>query len=296
MRADATLRPSSLPIGLTRTRRLKDRAFSLFLIFCAALALVPLGVIATFVVVRGASALNLNFFTKLPPGPLDAPHTGGIANAIVGTVMIVGLAVLLSVPLGIATAVYLSEYGRGRLATVIRFTANTLLATPSIIAGLVIAATVVTWTHTFSAYAASLAISILMWPVVTRATEEVLRLVPQDLREGALALGVPRWKVVLKIVIPTAGSGILTGVMLAVSRGLGETAAILLTALGNSYMNTTYGRPTATVTLDIYAWARQPQPILQELAWGAALTLMTAVLVLSIAARVVSIRRQRRLA
>ncbi len=285
-----------LPTGLTRSRRSKDRAFSLFLFLCAALAIVPLAVIAVFVVVRGASALDVNFFSKLPPGSLDPPHTGGIANAIVGSGMIVGLAVVFSVPLGIATAVYLSEYGRGRMATVVRFTANTLLSTPSIVAGLVIAATVVTWTHSFSAYAASLAISILMWPVVTRATEEVLRLVPQDLREGALALGVPRWKVVLKIVIPTAGSGILTGVMLAVSRGLGETAAILLTALGNSYMNTSYGRPTAWITGYIYYWARQPQATLQELAWGAALTLMTTVLLLSITARIVSIRRQRRLA
>lgn len=294
--AAVTLGRRPLPTGLTRSRRTKDRAFSVFLLLCTLLAMVPLVVIAAFVVIRGASALNLNFFTKLPPGPLDPPHTGGIANAIVGTGMIVGLAAALSVPLGIATAVYLSEYGRGRMATVIRFTANTLLATPSIIAGLVIAATVVTWTHTFSAYAASLAISILMLPVVARATEEVLRLVPQDLREGALALGVPRWKVVVRIVIPTAGSGILTGVMLAVSRGLGETAAILLTALGNTYMNTDYGRPTASVTLDIYAWARQPQPTLQELAFGAALTLMTTVLILSITARVISIRRQRRLA
>jgi phosphate transport system permease protein len=285
-----------LPAGLTRSRKTKDRVFTIFLLLCVILALIPLFVIAVFVVVRGAGAINGNFFTKLPPGPLDAPHTGGISNAIVGTAMIVGLAVAISVPLGIATAVYLSEYGRGRMATIVRFTANTLLATPSIIAGLVIAATVVTWTHSFSAYAASLAISILMWPVVTRATEEVLRLVSQDLREGALALGVPRWKVVLKIVIPTAGSGILTGVMLAVSRGLGETAAILLTALGNSFMNTAYARPTSTITLDILLWARQPQASLQELAWGAALTLMTTVLVLSITARVVSIRRQRRLA
>ncbi len=291
----ATADRQPLATGLTRSRRAKDRAFSLFLLLCAALALVPLAVIAVFVLVRGAAALDLNFFTKLPPGSLDPPHTGGIANAIVGTGMIVGLAVALSVPLGIATAVYLSEYGRGRMATVIRFTANTLLSTPSIIAGLVIAATVVTWTHSFSAYAASLAISILMWPVVTRATEEVLRLVPQELREGALALGVPRWKVVLKIVIPTAGSGILTGVMLAVSRGLGETAAILLTALGNNYMNTNYGRPTAWITGDIYFWARQPQAVLQQLAWGAGLTLMMAVLLLSISARVVSVRRQRRL-
>ena len=294
--SSVTLGRRPLPTGLTRSRRMKDRAFSVFLLLCTLLAMVPLAVIAAFVVIRGASALNVNFFTKLPPGPLDPPHTGGIANAIVGTGMIVGLAAFLSVPLGIATAVYLSEYGRGRMATVIRFAANTLLATPSIIAGLVIAATVVTWTHSFSAYAASLAISILMWPVVARSTEEVLRLVPQDLREGALALGVPRWKVVVKIVIPTAGSGILTGVMLAVSRGLGETAAILLTALGNTYMNTDYGRPTASVTLDIYAWARQPQPTLQELAFGAALTLMTTVLILSITARVISIRRQRRFA
>jgi phosphate transport system permease protein len=283
-------------VGLTRSRKTKDRVFTLFLLVCVSLALIPLVVIAVFVIVRGTGAINTNFFTKLPPGPLDARHTGGISNAIVGSGMIVWLAVVISVPLGIATAVYLSEYGRGRIATIVRFTANTLLATPSIIAGLVIAATVVTWTHSFSAYAGSLALSILMWPVVTRATEEVLRLVPQDLREGALALGVPRWKVVLKIVIPTAGSGILTGVMLAISRGLGETAAILLTALGNSFMNTAYGRPTSTITLDIYTWARQPQATLQELAWGGAITLMTTVLVLSITARIVSIRRQRRLA
>jgi phosphate transport system permease protein len=284
-----------LSTALSRTRRAKDRAFTGFLLLCTALAMIPLVVIVVFVIARGVGTINGNFFTKLPPGSLAPAHSGGIVNGIVGSAMIVGLASVLTVPLGIATAVYLSEYERGRVATVIRFTANTLLATPSIVAGLVIAATVVTWTHTFSAYAAGLAMSILMWPVVARATEEVLRLVPQDLREGALALGVPRWKVVVRIVIPTAGSGILTAVMLAVARGLGETAVILLTALGNNFQNTDYGRPTAAVPLQIYAWARQPVAALQELAWGAGLMLMATVLVLSITARVIVIRRQRRI-
>ena len=285
-----------LPTRVSATRRMKDRAFTGFLLVCALLAITPLIVITAFVVVRGISVISVNFFTHLPPGPLDPAGTGGIANAIIGSAMVVGLAIVISVPLGIATAVYLSEFGEGRMASVIRFTANTLLATPSIIAGLVIAATVVTWTHSYSAYAASLAISILMWPVITRSTEEILKLVPQDLREAALALGLPRWKVVLRVVLPTAGTGILTGVMLGVSRGLGETAPILLTAFGNPYMNTDFRRPVSVMPWDIYNWARQPQVTLQDLAWGTALTLMAIVLVLSIAARVVSVRRQRRLA
>ena len=275
-------------------RRWKNRAFSAFVWSCGAVALAPLVIISIYLVARGLPALSVNFFTKTPAGPLD-PEAGGIAQAFVGTAMIVGLATAISVPMGILAAIYLSEYGRGRPAAIVRVIAEILLSTPSIIVGLFIYELIVTRMHTFSAFAGGLAIATLMWPVVARATEEVLRLVSSDVREAALALGYPRWRVILRIVIPTAGTGILTAVMLAVARGLGETAPVLVTALGSDYMNTNFFRPTAAVPLSIYAYARQPVPTLQTVAWGAALTLLAVVLVLSVGARFVALRRQRRL-
>ena len=275
-------------------RRWKNRAFSAFVWSCGAVALAPLVIISIYLVARGFPALSVNLFTKTPAGPLD-PEAGGIAQAFVGTAMIVGLATAISVPMGILAAIYLSEYGRGRPAAIVRVIAEILLSTPSIIVGLFIYELIVTRMHTFSAFAGGLAIATLMWPVVARATEEVLRLVSNDVREAALALGYPRWRVILRIVIPTAGTGILTAVMLAVARGLGETAPVLVTALGSEYMNTNFFRPTAAVPLSIYAYARQPVPTLQTVAWGAALTLLAVVLVLSVGARFVALRRQRRL-
>jgi phosphate transport system permease protein len=279
---------------VSSSRRWKDRAFSAFVWSCGALALLPLVIIAFFVVSRGLPALSVNFFTKTPAGPLN-PESGGIAQAFVGSGMIVGLATAISLPLGMLAAIYLSEYGRGRPATIVRVIAEILLSTPSIIVGLFIYELVVTRTHTFSAFAGGLAIATLMWPVVARATEEVLRLVPNDVREAALALGYPRWRVILRIVLPTAGTGILTAVMLAVARGLGETAPVLVTALGSDYMNTNLFRPTAAVPLSIFAYARQPIPALQTIAWGGGLTLLGTVLLLSVGARFVALRRQRRL-
>src|SRR5207237_1162263 len=186
------------------------------------------------------------------------------------------------VPLGVLSAVYLAEYGRGRLAATVRFVAEVLLSTPSIVAGAFIWALVVVKTGHFSAFAGSLALTVLMWPIITRATEEILRLVPQEVREGGLALGLPRWKVILRLVVPTAGAGIFTAVMLAVARGLGETAPILLTALGNDFVNVNPGQPTDAVTLRIYNYAQSPFPEWHTIAWGGAITLLAAVLVLSI--------------
>jgi phosphate transport system permease protein len=246
------------------------------------------------VVSRGWHALTVNFFTKEPAGPLDA-SSGGIVQSFIGTGIIVGIAALISIPLGVLTAVYLSEYGRGKFASIVRFVAETLLSTPSIVAGAFIWAVFVVTTGHFSAIAGSLSLAVLMWPIIVRATEEILRLVPSDLREGALALGVPRWKVVLRIVIPTAGAGILTAIMLAVARGLGETAPILLTALGNEYINTNPNQPTDAVPLRIYNYARTPVEALHAFAWGGAVMLLLGVLVLSISARLLSARQQRRM-
>ncbi len=281
--------------GVGGRRRLANGAFTVFIWSCAVLALIPLVVITVYVFAKGYQALSVNFFTKAPAGPLD-PKAGGIAQAFIGTGIIVGLASLFSVPLGVLTAVYLAEYGRGRFASAVRLIAEVLLSTPSIVAGAFIWSVVVVAMGSFSGFAGALALTVLMWPVIARAAEEILRLVPQELREGALALGLPRWKVILRIVVPTAGSGILTAVMLAVARGLGETAPVLLTALGNNFINTSPFRPTDAVPLTVYTDARTPVEALHVFAWGGALMLLVAVLVLSIGARVLSSRQQKRIA
>ena len=204
------------------------------------------------------------------------------------------MAILFSVPLGILAGVYLSEFGRGRVASSVRFVAEILLSTPSIVAGAFIWAVVVVALGSFSAFAGALALTVLMWPIIARATEEILRLVPQELREGALALGIPRWRVILRIVVPTAGAGIFTAIMLAVARGLGETAPILLTALGNDFINVHPMQPTDAVPLRVYNYARTPVLSLHAIGWGGALMLLTGVLLLSITARVLSNRQLRR--
>jgi phosphate transport system permease protein len=277
------------------SRRWKDRAFTGLLWACAVIAMIPLVLIASYVVVRGYHVLSVSFFTKEPSGPLT-PQAGGIAQAFIGTALIVGMAALFSIPLGVLTAVYLAEYGRGRYANAVRLVAQVLLSTPSIVAGAFIWAVVVVAMGSFSALAASIALTVLMWPVIALATEQVLRLVPQELREGALALGLPRWKVILRVVVPTAGAGILTAIMLAVSRGLGEAAPILLTALGNDFINTSPFKPTDALPLRILNDARTPVEALHAFAWGAALMLLVAVLGLSIGARVLSSRQQKRMA
>ncbi|MDR3686002.1 MAG: phosphate ABC transporter permease PstA [Coriobacteriia bacterium] len=275
------------------SRKLKDRIFGASMWAAGGVALVPLVLIITYVLLKGVPALNMDFFTQSAPAP-GVPG-GGISQAIVGSAIIVGIGILISVPLGILTAIYLSEYGRGRLASATRFVAEILLSTPSIVAGAFIWAVVVTAMHSFSAVAASIALSVLMWPIITRGAEETLRLVPDDLREAALALGVPRWRVVLSIVLPTAAPGIFTVVMLSIARGLGETAPVLLTALGNDFMNVDPTQPTDAVPLRIYTYAQSAIVSWHDFAWGGAIVLLVVVLTLSIGARILSDRQQRRL-
>ncbi len=288
-------RAQGLSVRLTGVRRWKDGAFTAFMWTCAVVAVTPLAVIAFYVASRGWRVLSAGFFTRTPSGPID-PAAGGIAQAFIGTAMIVGMAMLFSVPLGVLAAVYLAEYGRGRFANAVRLVAEVLLSTPSIVAGAFIWAVVVVAMGSFSAFAGALALTVLMWPVIARATEEILRLVPQELREGALALGIPRWKVILRVVVPTAGAGIATAVMLAVARGLGETAPLLLTTLGNVFINTNPRLPTDAVPLSVYENARTPVEALHAFAWGGALMLLVAVLVLSVFARILSNRQQKRMA
>ncbi len=278
--------------ALSRRRRFKNRAFTMALWGSGFLAMLPLVFIAGYVVARGVRALNVDFFTKEPAAP--GQPGGGIVQSFIGSGLIVGMATLFSVPLGLMAAIYLAEYGRGKLASAIRFVAEILLSTPSIVAGAFIWAVIVVTLGNFSAFAGSVALTVLMWPIIARASEEVLRLVPQEVKEGALALGIPRWKVVLRVVLPTAGAGILTAVMLAVARGLGETAPILLTALGNDFVNIHPMQPTDAIPLRVYSYARTPVVAQHELAWGGAIMLLVGVLLLSITARALSNRQRRR--
>jgi phosphate transport system permease protein len=279
--------------GLSRRRRVKDRTFTIAMWACGALAMLPLLFIAGYVIAKGIAALNVDFFTKTPSYPGD-PHQG-ISEAFVGTFLVVGTATLFAVPLGLLAGIYLSEYGKGRLAGAVRFVAEILLSTPSIVAGAFIYAVVVVTLGSFSAFAGAIALTVLMWPIIARATEEILRLVPNEYREGSLALGIPRWRTITRIVVPSAGAGIFTAIMLAVARGLGETAPVLLTSLGNDFMNWHLFRPTDTVSLRVFNYAQQPTPQFVTIAWGGAIMLLLAVLALSITARVLSNRQQKRL-
>jgi phosphate transport system permease protein len=279
--------------ALSRRRRVKDRAFTAALWVSVAIALVPLLMIVWRVVRLGVAALSVGLFTHTAL-PASLPG-GGLKQAFIGTGLIVGLAIVFSVPLGVLTGIYLSEFGSGRLAGAVRFVAEMLLSIPSIVAGAFIWALVVVAMGGFSALAAGIALTVIMWPILARATEEVLRLVSPELRESALALGLPRWRVVLRVVLPSAGAGVFTAIMLAVARGLGETAPVLLTALGNDFVNTSPTAPTDAVPLRVYNYAQSAFPAWKSLAWGGALMLLLGVLVLSVTARILSIRQQRRI-
>ena len=248
--------------------------------FLAVLALV---LILGHLVAKGASSVDWNFFTK---NPAPAGQTGGgVANAIVGTAIIVGVAALIGLPVGIGTGLYLAEYGSGRLGWTVRFLADVLNGTPSIVVGIFAWTWIVKPMGHFSALAGSVALAILMVPMIARTTEEMARLVPHSLREAALALGYPRWRTSLRIVARTALAGIVTGCLVGVARIAGETAPLLFTALGNLHFSTSINPPMQSLSLQIYAYATGPFAEWHRLAWAAALVLMGLVLLLGLAAR-----------
>jgi len=271
--------------------RASNRAFTILLWSAGILALIPLGFIVGYVLLKGVGILGVPFFTKTPA--IVGQSGGGISEAFIGSGLIVGMAILFSVPLGLLAAVYLAEYGTGRFAALVRFVSEVLLSTPSIVAGVLLWTLVVVRLHAFSAFAGALAISVLMWPIIARASEDVIRLVPIELREAATALGTPKWKVVLRVVLPAAASGLTNTVLLAVARGLGETAPVLLTSLGSEYVNFSPSKPTDTLSLRIYHYALSPVKSWHDIAWGAALSLLVIVLVLSVGARYLVARGKR---
>ena len=251
-----------------------------FLSFLAVLALV---LILGDLVARGASSLDWSFFTK---NPVPAGESGGgVANAIVGTGIIVGLAALIGLPIGIGTGLYLAEYGSGRLGWIVRFVADVLNGTPSIVVGIFAWTWLVKPMGHFSALAGSVALAVLMVPMLARTTEEMVRLVPHSLREAALALGYPRWRTSLRVIARTALAGIVTGCLVGIARVAGETAPLLFTALGNLNFSTHVLEPMQTLSLQIYVYATGPFDEWHRLAWAAALVLMGLVLLLSLSAR-----------
>jgi phosphate transport system permease protein len=259
----------------------------------AILAILPLAAILVMLVAKGAGSIDWNFFVKsaVPVGESG----GGFAYAIVGTLIIVGLACAVGLPIGIATGIYLAEFGGGRMGFVIRFVADILNGIPSIVIGIFVWTWLVRPMGHFSALAGGCALAIILVPIVARTTEEMVRLVPNSLREAALALGYPRWRTSLVVVVRTAGAGVVTGCLVAVARVAGETAPLLFTALGNQFFSTRILSPMAALPLQIYAFAIGPYDDWHRLAWAGALVLIALVLVLSLVARA-AVRGKRRLA
>jgi phosphate transport system permease protein len=253
------------------------------------LAVLPLVFILGDLIAKGASSIDWNFFTK---SPVPAGETGGgVANAIVGTGIIVGLAGLLGLPIGIGAGIFLAEYGSGRLGWIVRYVADVLNGTPSIVVGIFAWTWMVKPLGHFSALAGAAALAILMIPMIARTTEEMVRLVPHSLREAALALGYPRWRTSLAVVVRTALGGIVTGCLVGVARVAGETAPLLFTALGNLNYSTDVRQPMQTLSLQIYVYATGPFDEWHRMAWAAALVLMGLVLLLALLARWVTRQR-----
>jgi phosphate transport system permease protein len=242
------------------------------------LVIAPLVAIFVDLVYKGAVSLNLNFFTKIP-APVGESG-GGMANSIVGSALLLGLASLMGVPIGIAGGIYLSEFGRGtKLSNVVRFTADVLNGVPSIVMGIAVYALIVVPQKGFSAFAGGVALGIMMIPTVARTTEEMLLMVPHSIREAALGLGVPNWRSVLSITLKTAMPGVITGCMLAFARVAGETAPLLFTALGNEFWSTSLTQPIAALPLQIYVYALSPYDEWHRLAWGGSLVLIVLIVV-----------------
>lgn len=266
-----------------RFRRTKSRIMVTLMGVAVVLAVLPLLFILATLVLKGAGSLNLEFFTRLPAPAGEMG--GGVVHAIVGTLIIVGMASLIGLPIGIAGGIFCAEFPNSRLSWITRFVADVLNGTPSIVVGVFAWALIVATQKHFSALAGSAALAMLMVPMVLRTTEEMIKLVPNSLREAALALGYPRWRTSLSIVVRSTLPGILTGSLLAVARISGETAPLLFTALGSQYLVTNPNEPMAALPLTVFVYATGPYEEWHQFAWASALVLIIVVFVLSLGAR-----------
>jgi len=270
-------------VSRAAARRATNAAMNVLAALAAVVVILPLVLIFGFLVFQGSTALNVDFFLHLPK-PVGEPG-GGMANAIAGSLILIGLAALFGLPLGILGGVYLAESRDRRLPWICRFLADVLNGVPSIVIGIFAYTLIVLPLRHFSALAGGVALGVIMLPIILRTTEELVRMVPASLREAALALGLPQWKVILRIVLPTARAGIITGVMVAVARIAGETAPLLFTAFGNRFWHHGLDQPIAALPLQIFAYAISPYDDWHRQAWAGALVLISLVLVMSLLAR-----------
>src|SRR5271155_228931 len=274
------------PIALRR--RITDHVMTGVAVLTVILVLVPLFAIFAYLVYRGIGSINWAFLTQTPKPVGEAG--GGMANAIVGSGFILALASILGVPLGVGAGIYLAEYGRNRFGDVIRFTADVLNGVPSIVIGIVAYSIVVLTQKHFSALAGGVALGIMMIPTVARATEEMLLMVPNVIREAAYGLGIPRWRTTLSITLRTATSGVITGIMLAFARVAGETAPLLFTAFGNQFWNLKLNQPTAALSLQVYTYAISPYDDWHKQAWAGSLILILLIVGAVAAVRITTSR------
>ena len=254
-------------------------------------ALVPLAFVLFYVVTQGVTSLSLSFFTEMPK-PVGEPG-GGMANAIVGSMIVVGIGALFAIPIGIISGIYASEYAGSRMASTVRFAADTLNGVPSIVIGVFVYGIAVLPFRQFSAIAGGVALGIMMIPLIMRTTEELLLLVPGSLKEGALALGATRARAVFTVVLPAALPGIMTGILLALARIAGETAPLLFTAFNNRFFSTDVGQPIATLTVQVFTYAISPYKDWHRQAWAGALVLVGIVVACSLLARIATARMER---
>lgn len=274
-----------------RVRLIKSNIIVAMCGLSVVLALVPLAMILFYVISHGFGALNWAFFTQMPRPVGEAG--GGMANAIVGTLILIGIAAVLAVPIGVLSGIHLAEYGGTKFASVVRFTADVLNGVPSIVVGIFAYGLVVLPVHRFSALAGGVALAIMMLPIVTRTTEELLRLVPGGLKEGALALGATRTKAMFTVILPAALPGIITGILVALARIAGETAPLLFTAFNNRYWSTSLTQPIGSLTVQIFTYAIAPYEDWHRQAWAGAFVLVSMTLILSIIARLATRRLER---
>lgn len=275
-------------------RKLKDRLFTIFVISFSALVAVPLVAIIAEVVMKGYKQINLSFFTKVAPTTFDAMLakesgsliSGGIANGITGTLLMVFVASVIAIPMGILGGVFLYEKPKGIFSSAVRFSTELIQGTPSIIIGVIVYAWVVVPLGSYSAIAGSVALAIMMLPLIVRSTEETLKMLPASLKEAALALGSSYTGMIVKVMIPSAFHGIFTGSLLSISRVMGETAPLMLTALGSSLVNWKLSDPTSAASLLI--WEFYNDPNLADLVWSTSLFLLIIILVLNILAKYIA--------
>lgn len=259
-------------------RAVANQVASVLAVLSTVVVVAPLVAIFAYLLYKGISSLNVAFFTQIPR-PVGEPG-GGMANAIVGSGVLLAIAIVIGVPIGIAAGIYLAEFGRGtKFANLVRFTADVLNGVPSIVMGIAIYALIVLPQRHFSAFAGGVALGIMMIPTITRTSEEMLLMVPNAVREAALGLGIPNWRSVLSITLKTAAPGVITGCMLAFARVAGETAPLLFTALGNEFWSVNLTHPIAALPLQIYIYAISPYNDWHRLAWGGALVLILLIVI-----------------